>query len=322
MVFIVLTINAKYYKHVPVLLKEVITELDIRQSGFYCDATFGRGGHAREILSRLNKSGRLLVIDCDLEAVKVAKSFALQDKRLIVIHGFFSKITKYAFKLNISGSIRGILLDLGVSSPQIEDPRRGFSFRHNGPLDMRMNNSYGQSASDWIAKASVGDIAYVLRKLGEERFSSRIAKAIVRQRHFHPITTTHRLASLVIDAIPYYHKHPLARTFRAIRMYINRELEEIMKVLESSLTVLSSGGKLLVTSFHSLEDRIVKDFMYKYSGRYSSIPVDLPVSNAQFRMLSSHQYRLCNVKKIVPSEREKEINPRARSAIMRIAEKL
>ncbi|AKC60309.1 16S rRNA (cytosine(1402)-N(4))-methyltransferase RsmH [Blochmannia endosymbiont of Camponotus (Colobopsis) obliquus] len=312
-------------EHIAVLSKEVIRELNIQKSGLYCDATFGGGGHAKEILSRLNKFGRLLVIDCDLEAIKIARNLALQDNRLLVMHGFFSKIVTFASQLNLLGRVNGILLDLGVSSLQIENSQRGFSFMRNEPLDMRMNNTCGQSASEWLAKASVQEITWVLRTLGEEKFALRIAKNIVQQRQWKSIDTTQELVSLVLDVVPRFfdrHKHPLTKTFRAIRMHVNRELEEIIQVLEGSLMVLSSGGKLLVISFHSGEDRIVKNFMRKYSLRRSLIVNNFPLIKVQDAMCCFSQYKLCNVSRIFPSHQEKKNNPRARSAVMRIAEKL
>ena len=298
-------------QHQPVLLAEVISNLAIKPDGLYVDATFGRGGHSRAILQQLSDKGRLLVIDKDSEAVAEAKSW--DDKRIIVRHGSFSNMREFADELGWIGRVNGILLDVGVSSPQIDNAERGFSFTQNGPLDMRMDTSQKNTAADWINFATEEELARIFKLYGEERFSKRIANAIVKERQQEPILTTERLSKIVTKANPRWEKtkHPATRVFQAIRIFINDELCELQNVLEQCLDVLDVGGRLLVITFHSLEDRIVKEFLRKHSQR-SDIPSKVPLKHEQLQL---------RVKKIGSALRasinELEINPRSRSANLR-----
>ncbi|AFP84757.1 16S rRNA (cytosine(1402)-N(4))-methyltransferase RsmH [secondary endosymbiont of Ctenarytaina eucalypti] len=312
---------SKSYSHIPVLLNEAVQGLNIHPDGVYLDATFGRGGHSRLILSKLNSEGKLFAVDRDIAAIAAARS--INDTRFTIIHGPFSAIADYMKERNLLGQVNGILLDLGVSSPQLEDPERGFSFMRDGPLDMRMDTTRGQSAAQWLAKASKEDIAGVLRTFGEERFAKRIAQAIETRNLQKKITHTRELAAVISDASPFpdKHKHSATRSFQAIRMYINNELEEIKRALDSALTVLAPCGRLSVISFHSLEDRLVKYFIRRHSRR-PQVPVGLPLTEAQIAMLHQEQRQLKEAGKMQPSERQIYDNPRARSAVLRLAEKL
>lgn len=304
-----------YEEHKSVLLKEVIAGLVVKKDGIYVDATFGRGGHSKEILQHLDASGVLLCIDKDQEAIKKAE--AINDKRLIIRQGSFTNIKKWIDELGFSGKISGILFDLGVSSPQLDDPERGFSFLHDGPLDMRMDQSQSLDAAKWLNHAEENEIAKVLKEYGEERFSKRIAHAIVRERVIAPIVTTLRLAEIVKKANPKWekHKHPATRSFQAIRIFINNELQELRDCLEQCLDLLEVSGRLLVISFHSLEDRIVKQFMQKHIK--GQVPEGLPLRDIQILR------RLKRIgRPIYASTEEININRRARSAILRIMEKL
>ncbi|CUX97298.1 16S rRNA (cytosine(1402)-N(4))-methyltransferase RsmH [Candidatus Hoaglandella endobia] len=309
------------YKHTTVLLDKAVNYLNIRPDSIYLDGTFGRGGHSRLILSNLNDKGRLFAIDRDPEAIDAAR--AIKDPRFTIIHGPFSAISDYMNQWNLLGSIKGIIFDLGVSSPQIEDPRRGFSFMCDGPLDMRMDNTRGQSAAQWLVQASTEDIAWVLKTFGEERFAKRIAKAIFLQNQQQPITRTRELAALVANASPFQdkHKHPATRTFQAIRIYINSELEEIKQALNGALEVLAPGGRLSVISFHSLEDRLVKHFIRQHSS-WPQVPVGLSLTEIQIAQLYPNKRILKAVGKMHPSAQEINDNPRARSSVLRCAEKL
>ncbi|MGL4601458.1 MAG: 16S rRNA (cytosine(1402)-N(4))-methyltransferase RsmH, partial [Plesiomonas sp.] len=232
------------YQHVTVLLHEAVEGLAIRPDGIYIDGTFGRGGHSRLILSKLGPEGRLIAIDRDLRAIAEAQT--IDDPRFQIVHGPFSNVQHYVDELGLSGKIDGFLLDLGVSSPQLDEAERGFSFMRDGPLDMRMDQSSGQSAAEWLMKAEADDIAWVLKTFGEERFAKRIARAIVERNRENPMTRTCELAELIAVASPFKekHKHPATRTFQAIRIYINSELEEIERALEGSLPILAEGGRL------------------------------------------------------------------------------
>lgn len=256
---------AETYLHTTVLLDEAVNGLNIRPDGVYIDGTFGRGGHSRLILSHLGPEGRLLAIDRDPQAVQAAQAW--RDSRFSIIHGPFSALAEYMEQRELSGRVDGILLDLGVSSPQLDDPSRGFSFMRDGPLDMRMDTTRGLSAADWLAQASAEDIAWVLKTFGEERFAKRIAQAIVEKNRQAPMTRTHELAELIAAASPFRekHKHPATRSFQAIRIYINSELDELERALDGALGVLAPGGRLSVISFHSLEDRLVKRFIRDHS---------------------------------------------------------
>lgn len=295
--------------------------LAVRDDGNYIDATFGRGGHARALLERLGAEGRLIALDQDPVAVAAARE--LHDDRVTVLQRSFEDLEAVAAELQLKGHVQGVLMDLGVSSPQLDDPERGFSFRHQGPLDMRMNPGGGPSAADWLNRADEGEIRRVLREYGEEPRAGRIARAIVQRRAEAPLRTTHDLAELVTAAVPAPKRrpgkpalHPATRVFQAVRIHINRELEALEAALPAALEVLAIGGRLAVISFHSLEDRRVKRFIRDQS-RGDPYPPDLPVPD------SALHRRLRPVGKAVrASEAEMESNPRARSAVLRVAEKL
>lgn len=304
--------------HSPVLLNEAVEALNVRPDGIYIDGTFGRGGHSKEILRRLGPEGRLIVFDKDEAALKAARTQFGSDSRLHAVQGSFACLAEVARELGVLRRVGGLLLDLGVSSPQLDEPARGFSFMQEGPLDMRMDRSTGQSAAEWLATAAEDEIARVIRDYGEERFARRIARAIVRERVVAPLQTTRELAALIEKAVPMRdpHKHPATRTFQAIRIHINRELDDLREVLAQALEVLGRGGRLVVISFHSLEDRIVKHFM-REQARGPRLPKGVPVQLEQL------QGRLRLVGKPVrPGEAEVARNPRARSAVMRVAEVL
>lgn len=310
--------------HFTVLLKEAVDGLAIIPDGIYIDGTFGRGGHSRFILSKLGQNGQLIGIDRDPRAI--AEAQRIQDRRFQIEHNTFSSIYQICEKENLIGKINGILLDLGVSSPQLDEAERGFSFMKDGPLDMRMDTTQGQSASEWLQNVSVEDLAWVLKTFGEERFAKRIAQAIVsfnqqaRQNNTPPLTRTLQLAQLIADAVPFKdkHKHPATRSFQAIRIYINAELDELEKVLQDALAVLAPEGRLSIISFHSLEDRMVKHFMRKQA-KGIDIPKGLPIRESEI----DRQQQLKVVGKAVkPTEEEIAQNPRSRSAVLRIGEKL
>ncbi len=305
-------------EHRPVLLEEALTALNIRADGRYVDGTFGRGGHSGAILARLGPEGRLLALDKDPEAVAEGERRFAADPRFAIRQTSFADIGEVTRTLGWLGQVDGILLDLGVSSPQLDDARRGFSFRQDGPLDMRMDPTRGPSAAEWLAEASEAKIAQVLKEYGEERFARRIARAIVRARSEAPVTTTGRLAAIIADAVPTREpgKDPATRSFQAIRIFINRELADLRSFLDQVLDVLAPGGRLAVISFHSLEDRLVKRFIREQE-KGDRFPPDMPVTVAQL------QPKLRAVGKPVrPSDAEVRENPRARSAILRVAERL
>ncbi|MFZ1576399.1 MAG: 16S rRNA (cytosine(1402)-N(4))-methyltransferase RsmH [Chromatiaceae bacterium] len=304
--------------HRPVLLEESLEALAIRSNGIYLDGTFGRGGHARSLLARLGATGRLLVLDRDPEAVAVARALADQDSRLMVEQAPFSAVTAVAKHYGLLGVIDGLLLDIGVSSPQLDEAGRGFSFAAEGPLDMRMDNSAGETAAQWLARAKETEIAQVLHEYGEERFSRRIAHALVTARGEAPILTTERLASLVAAAAPTREpgKHPATRTFQAIRIQVNRELDELRLCLAGARDLLALGGRLVVISFHSLEDRIVKRFI-RDEARGEQFPRGVPVRARETQSWLRPIGRVVHA-----SPAEVAANPRARSAVMRVAERL
>ncbi len=306
------------YAHRPVLLAEVIEGLSIRPSGIYVDATFGRGGHAQALLQRLDAQGVLLAIDKDPEAVAAARKMFVDDARFSIEQGTFAMLEHYVQERGWEGKVDGVLLDLGVSSPQLDDPLRGFSFRHDGPLDMRMNPQAGMSAAQWLANAKEAEIISVLRNYGEERYAPRIARALIAARGESPLTTTRQLAAIVAAANPAWEpgKDPATRTFQAIRIFINRELDDVEACLPQALEALAPGGRLAVISFHSLEDRIVKRYM-RDEARGDRFPVGVPVLAAQCQP----RVRLTG-KAIHASAQELSGNPRARSAVLRIAEKI
>lgn len=311
------------HTHKSVLLAEAIAGLAIKEDGIYVDATFGRGGHSQAILERLGSNGRLLAIDLDPEAIAVAKTDPfLSDTRFEIEQSSFSSLEALISKRGWLGRVDGVLLDLGVSSPQLDNPERGFSFMHDGPLDMRMNPAACVSAAEWINTVDAAEIADVLYQFGEERLSRRIAAAIVRARKIAPIETTRQLAKLIEKANPKRekNKHPATRSFQAIRIFVNRELTALTECLPQMVSVMSSGGRMCVISFHSLEDRIVKQFIQRESSN-DTYPSDLPMTQAQLCAL-----RYCRLRKIGKSieagDAEIQKNPRARSARLRIAEKI
>ena len=302
--------------HKTVLLGEAVEALRIRAEGTYVDATFGRGGHSRAILKRLGESGKLIAVDRDPDAL--AHAATISDPRLVAIQMAFGGLAQVLAKAGVAG-VDGVLLDLGVSSPQIDLAARGFSFRFDGPLDMRMDPGHGVSAAEWIAQASEQEIGEVIRRYGEERFAKQIARAIVTARSSGPVYRTRQLAQIVAKAVSSRepHQDPATRTFQAIRIYINQELEELEVALPQCLDMLNAGGRLVVISFHSLEDRIVKHFM-RARAQPGSLPARLPVRHAQ---LPRPTLELIG-KPVYPTEHEIAANPRARSAVMRVAEKM
>ena len=303
------------HPHRPVLLEEVVEAMKIREDGYYLDATAGRGGHVAAILQKLGPTGHILAIDRDPQAVAaVTKRFA-KDPRVTVMQANFSSL---ADSLKKGQCFNGILFDFGVSSPQLDDASRGFSFMHDGPLDMRMNPADYPSAAEWLATAEMYEIRDVLRRFGEERHAHRIARAIVDTRMQKPLETTAQLAALIEEVVPGREqgKHPATRSFQAIRIRVNRELEEIATVLPVALDVLCNGGRLLAISFHSLEDRIVKRFM-RDEARGDDLPREIPIRDVE----RNPHLRLIG-KPVRASAAEVAENPRARSAIMRVAERL
>lgn len=303
--------------HQSVLLHEALEALAIKNDGIYVDGTFGRGGHSREILKRLGPSGRLIAIDKDSEAVEYAKAHFAKDSRFHIFQGSFARLAEFAAAAEVNGRINGILLDLGVSSPQLDNPARGFSFMQDGPLDMRMDPEQTMDAALFVNTAEAEVMAKVFREYGEERFAGRIARAIVESRQIKPFATTLQLAETVKAANPKWekHKHPATRVFQAIRIYINQELPDLKKCLEASVEVLAPGGRLAVISFHSLEDRIVKQFM-RDREKGEVLPIEVPVryetAVTDFRRIG---------KAVKPQAEEVRENVRSRSAVLRTGEK-
>ncbi|AWH90769.1 16S rRNA (cytosine(1402)-N(4))-methyltransferase [Buchnera aphidicola (Melanaphis sacchari)] len=303
-------------KHIAVMKKEVIESLKIKKDGIYIDSTFGMGGHSSLILEKIGKRGKLYSFDKDPYSVFIGKK--IQDKRFSILHENFSNILNYTQYNNIAGKVNGILFDLGISSLQIENKQRGFSFKKNGPLDMRMNQNSGISAADWLSKSSIDEISYVLKKFGEERFSKKIAYSIKNYQKKQKIKNTFELVNIIKKSIPYNKfKHSAKRTFQAIRIYINQELKEIQIGLENSLKILKPGGRLLVISFHSLEDRIVKHFMLKNSQK-AIVPYSMPITEKKINQLKKCKIKI--IDRILPTHQEIIENPRSRSSILRIAE--
>jgi 16S rRNA (cytosine1402-N4)-methyltransferase len=304
--------------HTPVLLEEVLDALDVREGGRYLDATFGRGGHSAAILERVGPQGAVLAFDRDPAAIAAGRERFANDGRMTLVSSAFSRLGAVVTQLGLAGSIDGVLLDLGVSSPQLDDASRGFSFTQDGPLDMRMDVSSGASAAEFVAKAPEHEIARVIREFGEDRFAKRIARAIVNARRTAPIVRTLQLAEIVAQSIPTREpgKHPATRTFQAIRIQVNQEFEEIRAALAGSLVALAPRGRLAAISFHSLEDNIVKRFMQQHSQEdpvYAGLP-DVPAhARPKLRRVG---------KAIHPTEREVAANPRARSAVLRVAERV
>ena len=305
--------------HITVLLHEAVDALEIKPDGIYVDGTFGYGGHSRLILERLGKNGRLIAFDKDLSAVTEGR--IIKDAGFHIVHSRFSRIQEELQKLGVS-RVDGVLLDLGVSSPQLEDASRGFSFRLNGPLDMRMDTSQGQTATEWIASVSEAQLGEVIKNYGEERFAKRIARAVVATRSRQPIVTTLQLAEIVATAVRSrkQNQNPATRTFQAIRIYLNQELEEWSLSLPQCVELLNPGGRLVIISFHSLEDRIVKRFM-RAAANPDLLPRRLPIRNKEMQNFSPQKLRLVG-KAVRPRENEVAINPRARSAVMRVAERI
>ena len=304
--------------HQTVLLNEAVQALNIHAAGCYVDGTFGRGGHSRLILEQLGSDGQLLAFDKDPLAIATAEKEFSQDSRFSISQTSFAEIEAVVTKLGWKGDVDGVLLDLGVSSPQIDDAARGFSFQNDGPLDMRMNPDQGLSAAQWLADADEADIAKVLKEYGEERFAKRIARAIINAREEQPIETTKQLASIVAAANPKWEKgkDPSTRSFQAIRIFINSELDDLEQCLQQAVNILKPGGRLVVISFHSLEDRIVKHFIRKME-KGDQLPIDLPIMHVE---VNSKLKRIG--KAVKASEAEVKQNTRSRSAVMRIAERV
>ena len=306
--------------HQPVLFEEVLLAMQVKPDGVYVDGTFGRGGHAAAILAQLGEHGRLIVMDKDPQAIAAAREKHADDQRVTIIHDDYAQMKNYIAEQGFSCQVDGVLLDLGVSSPQLDDATRGFSFQHNGPLDMRMNTEQGETAQQWIMSASEKEIADVLWRFGEERFSRRIARKIVEYRQQSVISDTDTLVSLIKECVPQgkEKKHPATRSFQAIRMRINHELENVEQVLGDIFDVLKIGGRLLVISFHSLEDRLVKRF-FKQQSTPAPIPRGLPIKDSELPV----SIRLRTVGKAIKAGvDELAKNPRSRSAVLRIAERI
>jgi 16S rRNA (cytosine1402-N4)-methyltransferase len=305
-------------QHITVLLNEAVAALITDPSGFYVDGTFGRGGHSALVLQQLSPDGSLLGIDKDLTAIATAQSRFAEDSRFAIAHGSFAELAQLVEARGMTGKVTGVLLDLGVSSPQLDEAERGFSFMHDGPLDMRMDQTRGQSAAEWVNSASEDDIVWVLREYGEERFAKRMARAIIAEREKSPFSRTKHLAEVIKEANPAWEKgkHPATRAFQAIRIHVNNELTDLDTVLEQALAVLAPSGRLVVISFHSLEDRAVKRFIRRQE-LGDPVPKGLPIRDDQLNK------RMRSLGKAVKaSDEEVKANLRSRSAVMRMAEKL
>lgn len=305
-------------EHISVLFDEAVAALAIRENGFYIDATYGRGGHSQSILSLLGSDGRLLALDCDAEAVAHAKGHLVTDDRFSIVHCNYSEIANAVVQCGHDRPVDGVLLDLGVSSPQLDRAQRGFSFDRDGPLDMRMDQSSGQPVSQWLSTVSAEDLAIVFKEYGEERYAKRIAAKVVDVVAIRPVTTTLDLAEIIRAAHPRWekHKHPATRCFQALRIFINRELDNLKTALKACAELLRPGGRLVVISFHSLEDRIVKHFIRgfeKATVQPRGFPVEVQRPKSPLKKIGPT---------VRPSTAEVEANPRARSSIMRIAEKV
>ena len=305
-------------QHVTVLLQEAVDALVTNPAGFYVDGTFGRGGHSALVLQHLSPEGHLMGIDKDVSAIAVANERFADDARFEIAHGSFAELAELIEARGMTGKVDGVLLDLGVSSPQLDEAERGFSFQNDGPLDMRMDQTRGQSAADWVNNATEEEIARVIKEFGEERFAKRMARAIVTERQKTPFTRTKHLAEVIKEANPAWEKgkHPATRAFQAIRIHMNNELTDLDAVLEQALKVLAIGGRLVVISFHSLEDRVVKRFIRRQE-LGDPVPRGLPVRDEQL----NKRMRSCG-KAIRASDGEVDANVRSRSAIMRVAEKI
>lgn len=304
--------------HISVMRDETIQALALRDDGVYVDATAGAGGHSAAILQGLGQHGRLIAIDRDPAAIKAVRQRFADDPRVETFHAPFSQLDKVIAGLGLTGKVDGVLLDLGVSSMQLDQPERGFSFMRSGSLDMRMDSASGLTLAEWLAEVDEQQLIKVLREYGEERFAKRIARAIRERHHDEPLTTTLELAELVARANPHHErkKHPATRTFQALRIALNDELGELKRVLAQVIGLLATGGRLVVLSFHSLEDRIVKQFIQEFSQVGADIPLDLPVTETH---AEAPLIRVRVGKK--PSRAEVQANPRSRSAIMRVAQR-
>jgi 16S rRNA (cytosine1402-N4)-methyltransferase len=309
------------YMHITVLLHEAVEALAIKPGGIYVDGTFGRGGHSRLILEHLGGRGRLIAFDRDPAALAAGQT--INDVRFCMIHSNFSRIKQVLQRLNVD-QVDGVLLDLGVSSPQLQEAHRGFSFQLDGSLDMRMDTSQGQTAAEWLASTSESDLAGVIKSYGEERSAKQIARAIIAARARQPLVSTLQLARIVATAVRSRERenkqNPATRTFQAIRIYLNQELEKLSLALPQCVEALNSGGRLVVISFHSLEDRIVKRFM-RESADSDKLPRNVPLRAKEVQLLSCPKLRLVG-KAIRPGANEIAVNPRARSAVMRVAERV
>ncbi len=305
-------------QHRPVLLRETVEALAIKPDGFYLDGTFGRGGHASQIMQLLGSGGRLLALDQDPRAIEVAEKKFAGDERFNIVRKNFEHLEDVVTERGMAKKIDGVLLDIGVSSPQLDDAQRGFSFIRSGPLDMRMNPDAGESAAQWLATVTEYDLTTVLMHFGEEKFARRIANAIVKTRKEVEINDTVQLASIIEAAIPVKpkNKHPATKSFQAIRIYINRELDVLESALQASLNVLAVGGRLAVISFHSLEDRMVKRYFKKMS-RGPQVPKDIPILAKDLEQ----PFKLVG-KAIKPSKQEVQENPRSRSSVLRVIERV
>lgn len=303
--------------HQPVMLQEAIENLAINPQGVYIDGTYGRGGHSNEILQNLSNTGRLFAFDKDPAAVDYARQRHGDDPRFTIYHAPFTDIYSIIREQQMCQQIDGILLDIGVSSPQLDNAERGFSFMNDGPLDMRMDNSQGMTVADWLTQTDERELANVLYQYGEERKSRRIAYKILQAQAEEPITTTKRLAEIIATALPNreHSKHPATRSFQALRIFINQELQQLQDVLQQCLQVLKVGGRLVVISFHSLEDRIVKECF-----RPAQAPKGVPLTNAQLEAQITGFKPLTRAVKA--TQQEVKLNPRSRSAVLRVAEKL
>ena len=306
------------FSHTSVLLQECLDGLAIKTDGIYIDATFGRGGHSGEILKQLGSNGRLIAFDRDPQAIEAADRFA-DDERFEIVHSAFGDMAEVIAQMGLTQQIDGVLMDLGVSSPQLDDAERGFSFLRDGPLDMRMDTSRGLSAADWLNSADEQDITQVIKEFGEEKFGKRIAHAIVNYRQQQPLARTSELVTIIDQAMPVKDKfkHPATRTFQGIRIYINAELEQLRVGLKAATGILRPGGRMAVISFHSLEDRLVKRFM-KEQSKGKALPPGLPVTQAE---IDADKVLTLIGKAIKPGEEELKHNVRSRSAVLRVAEK-
>ena len=306
------------FSHTSVLLQECLDGLAIKTDGIYIDATFGRGGHSGEILKQLGSNGRLIAFDRDPQAIEAAARFA-DDERFKIVHSAFGDMAEVIEQMGLTQQIDGVLMDLGVSSPQLDDAERGFSFLRDGPLDMRMDTSRGLSAADWLNSADEQDITQVIKEFGEEKFGKRIAHAIVNYRQQQPLARTSELVTIIDQAMPVKDKfkHPATRTFQGIRIYINAELEQLRVGLKAATGILRPGGRMAVISFHSLEDRLVKRFM-KEQSKGKALPPGLPLTQAE---IDADKVLTLIGKAIKPGEEELKHNVRSRSAVLRVAEK-